>query len=102
MMKISNNFKKLEDRLRRIDGAPSVELSKLFNPEFMRSHTSHSSFAAFVEASPFKVSIEEEFNAIPDAEWDKYVQSSTRFNSWAEMQKRAAAEWVKQELDLTR
>ena len=45
------------------------------------------------EASGFAMETPEDFAAIPDAEWDAFIASRTRFADWRTMQEKAAADW---------
>ena len=47
-----------------------------------------------VAESEWTVESVEDFEAIPDGPWDAYVQQTTQFRSWKEMQKSAAQEWT--------
>jgi hypothetical protein len=51
-------------------------------------------------ASPFKVETKEDFEAIPDDEWNTYIASNTSFESWEEMQHQAAGEYVAKQIGL--
>jgi hypothetical protein len=42
----------------------------------------------------------EDFERIPDDEWDAYVKRSTRFGSWEAMQKQAGEEYIERRLNL--
>ncbi len=64
----------------------------------MKEFTAFSSFSAMLEASPFDVASEDDFKAIPEDEWDRYVRTATTFSSWSEMQKEAGLQWVKRQL----
>lgn len=65
---------------------------------FMSEHTSHPSWKAFAEAShlfPGDDVSQEAFEMIPDAAWDLWVKSATRFASWKEMLQAAATRYYK-------
>jgi hypothetical protein len=89
-----NDIKRLQNRLQALNGRHAVPLMELFAEEFMLLNTDYPSFARMIEASGFRVDSEEGFAAIPDAEWDAFVVSHTRFASWDEMRRAAAARWV--------
>ena len=63
-----------------------MSLSELLNDDFIAMHGSFASFDEQLAAGPFKVETKEDFEAIPDAEWDSYVAGNTPFESWEEMQ----------------
>ena len=94
----NSNLRRLQENLRRVSGENRVRLFDMFNPAFMRKHTRYASFQALLDASGYKVVTDEDFKAIPDAEWEKHITRSTRFPSWLEMQKVAGAEWMQGQL----
>ncbi|ELZ15102.1 hypothetical protein C476_17992 [Natrinema limicola JCM 13563] len=49
---------------------------------------------AFFEASPWTVESDGDFEAIPDDEFDEYVDQHTRFSGFEAMQKKALEEWT--------
>jgi len=93
-----DGLRKLKQRAQELDGTHQVPVSQLLNAGFMRKHTSFADFEAMVKASPFPVNTAEEFQAIPDAEWNMFVRQQTKFASWRKMLSAAAAEWMKQRL----
>lgn len=90
----------LQRRAEELDGTHEIPFSELFGPAFLRKHTDFSSLDEMMAASGFKVETPEDFAAIPDAEWERFITSRTRFHSWEEMQKRAVEEWGARKLGL--
>lgn len=84
--------------LERLDGTRSVPFDQLFPRPFMHRYTNFGSIEEMLEKSGFKVETMEDFAAIPDEEWDRYVNENTRFSSWDEMQERAVEEYTLKEL----
>lgn len=77
--------RRLDDIAKRaaeLDGKQqTVSLSELLNDDFIAEHSSFASFDKLLAASPFKVETKEDFEAIPDAEWDTYIAANTSFES---------------------
>jgi len=96
--------RRLDDVAKRaaeLDGKQqTVPLSELLNNDFIAEHSSFASFDDLLAASPFKVETKEDFEAIPDAEWNTYIAANTSFESWEEMQQQAASEYVAKQLGL--
>jgi len=86
---------KLAQNLEDLSQKKFVSYDELFNSDFMNSNTQCSSFSDFLEAGGFKVESKEDFAAIPDAEFDLYVQQNTSFLNWAEMQEAATSSWIR-------
>lgn len=83
-----------------LDGEHTVSMDELFPATFMNACSSSSSFAHFLEAGGFVVESTEDFAAIPDDEWDAYVERSTTFANWEAMKGAAATAWMTRQLGL--
>jgi hypothetical protein len=93
--------KKLEALQRRAQNLSGpVAFEDLFPPEFMRRYTDVKSIDELVAASGYKVESTEDFEAIPQAEWDALIQAKTRFPNWEAMQKKAGEEYIERRLNL--
>jgi hypothetical protein len=88
----------LEERARALDGKHRVSMYELLTPSFMSRNTIFPSFEAMLEASGFNVESQEDFEKIPDEDWDRYVASSTSFLNWQAMLEEAGTEWAKTKL----
>ena len=82
------------------DQQQSVPLSEFLNDDFIAKHSSFASFNELLAASPFKVETKEDFEAIPDANWDINIAANTSFGSWKEMQHEAVGEYVAKQIGL--
>jgi hypothetical protein len=93
--------KKLDDLARKadeLDGEHNIPLNELLTPTFLSGHTRFSSVDEMIEASGFKVDSQEDFAAIPDAEWDEFIRSVSSFSNWQEMLSAATQEWAAKKL----
>ncbi|AMN69055.1 hypothetical protein [Psychrobacter sp. P11G5] len=79
----------LEKNLSELSATHSIPLGDLMNPSFISSCSQYSNFEALIEASGFKVKSKEDFAAIPDHEWEQFIQTNTSYESWIEMQQDA-------------
>ena len=95
---LERKLKKLEKAAESVDG--EVKLSELFNESFMRRHSSYPTFDSLLENCGYPCETAEDFEAIPDAEFDAYIRKVTTFISWEEMRTVAAQEHVKKKLGL--
>jgi hypothetical protein len=68
------------------------------NTDFISSCSQYSSLEELIDASGFKVESKEDFEAIPDDEWEEFIQSNTSHESWLEMQKAAVLAYTKASL----
>ena len=91
-------LKRLEDNTRALSGRHDIRSSEFFPPAFMRQYTKVTSFDALLEASGFRVESLADFDAIPEAEWEKVIRSHTSFSSWRQMQEKAGEEYAERTL----
>lgn len=107
-MEISfEGFDDLERKIRELakgaedlEGEHSVSFEELFPEVFMRANTDFESIDQMIESSGFKIETTEEFEAIPDDEWDTFIGEHTRFADWDEMMGSAVEDWAVGKLDL--
>ena len=92
------SLKRLEDNTWALSGRHDIRSSEFFPPPFMRQHTKVASFDALLEASGFKIESQADFEAIPEAEWEKVIRANTSFSSWREMQEKAGVEYAERKL----
>jgi hypothetical protein len=92
------SLKRMENNARRLEGRHEIKASDIFTPAFMRRYTKVISFEALIEAGGFQVDSQADFDAIPDAEWEKVVREHTSFASWREMQEKGAEEYASKRL----
>lgn len=81
-----------------LSGTNEVPMEDLLTDSFMRKNTDFGSFEAFIEASPWTVENQADFEAIPESEFDDYVDEQTVFNSWEAMLSRGGEEWAARQL----
>ena len=86
-VKSTGNLDKLISNLSEMSGSTEVKLADLMNSEFMSKCSEFSSLDEMFETSPFTIESKEDFFAIPDDEWDIFINRSTTYDNWLEMQK---------------
>lgn len=72
---------------------PPDALESLFPDAFMAQHTAHDSFRAFLAASPWRIESQSDFDDIPEADFDTYVERETVFPTWDAMLDTASRQW---------
>ncbi len=97
---LQKQLKRMAEGFERAKGTYEVSFGELFHPEFMSRHSRHASIQELFDASGFKVERKDDLAAIPDADWDGHIRSSTDFPDWESMQKAAAAEWFKKKVGI--
>lgn len=101
-IKVTNNFDKvakdLEKKAKAINGP--VSFATLFNSSFMAKYTNLKAFEELLSLGGYIVNSKEDFEAIPEDEFDKLISENTKFSSWEEMYTKAAEEYVVSKLNL--
>lgn len=99
-----DNFRKKLDRLAKnaaaLDGQHNVPITELLTPAFVSRHTRFASADELFDQSGFKIENPEDFAAIPDEEWDKYICSVSSFSGWQAMLSKAGEAWATKKLGL--
>lgn len=93
-----DDLDKLIENASKLDGEHEVSMEELFGEGFMSSCSKFSSFEEFLDASGYEVQSNEDFEKIPDDEWDDFVSSNTSYQSWKEMQEAAVAKYAEKQL----
>jgi hypothetical protein len=94
-----DRLKKLADDAEELDGQ-SVPLSEVLTDEFVHTNSPFDSLDNLIKASGYTVESQEDFEAIPDEEWDRFISDNTSFDSWQEMIDSAGAIYAKNKLGL--
>lgn len=93
---LQKEIRSIEQRVRSLSGKVSFE--QLFTTNFIRRHTDFGSMAELIDASGFSVESQEDFENIPDAEWDVFISERTRFENWEDMLQAAVDEYIEKKL----
>lgn len=103
----TSGFDELEKQLSRMEqGAKElgetkqVSFGELFTTSFMQEYTPFSSLDELLTAGGFNVESSEDFEAIPDADFDRYIAAVTQFKSWDDMLGEATSQYVSKKLGL--
>lgn len=94
---LSKKLDELQESAKSIQGT-QVPLGELLTPGFLAKHTRFLSEDELFEASGFSVQSTEDFDKIPDEEWDNFIQQNTPFATWSDMLSAAGAEWAQKKL----
>lgn len=97
---LQKRLQELKDKVQEAEGTHSVSISELLNAEFLASCSAFSSMDELFEASGFNIKSQEDFEAIPDTDWEWFIQQNTSYTSWAEMKQAAATIWMEKKLNL--
>ncbi|MGJ0354054.1 hypothetical protein [Aliarcobacter cryaerophilus] len=88
-MKFNNSLSKLSKTINELSKSKSISFNDLYPRSFMLANSSFSSFEELISNSTFTITSQEDFNNIPEKEWDSYIKSVTKFSSWDEMKSKA-------------
>lgn len=89
----------LEKKADQISSKPlgMVSFTDLFTPNFMTTYTQFANFGELLTVGKFKVNSLEEFKALLNEEFDKFIEKTTKFKSWEEMQSTAVTDYFKKQ-----
>lgn len=96
--KSNGNLEKLSKNLSELSGSSGVKLVDLMSSNFISSCSRYSSLEELFDSSGFKIESKEDFAAIPDEDWDAFIQGNTTHENWLEMQKAALLSYTKAHL----
>lgn len=100
LKEIERKLDDLSRRAKEIDGTNDVPIDELLSVSFLSLCSKFSSAQEMFEASGYKIETQEDFNVIPDKEWDEFIKNNTEYTSWEEMLHAASAVWIKKKLGL--
>jgi len=91
---LQKQLKDMERKARELEKGVNVSFEELFNENFMSKYTKFNSFEDFLTAGNFDVESQEDFEAIPDEEFDAHVANNSKFNDWSNMMNTAGTEYT--------
>lgn len=97
---LQKELEKLTEQAENLHGENEVPMDELFTNGFMQTHTDFESLEEFFSNSPWEVETKDDFNKIPQSEFDAYVTKHTGFNDWDAMLSAAGREWITRQLGL--
>ncbi|MBY6188515.1 hypothetical protein KUV89_18020 [Marinobacter hydrocarbonoclasticus] len=95
---VNDALAQLIEQLSKLDDCDEITLGDLLSPEFLAQCSSFSDIEQFFNASGFTVESAEDFAAIPEPEWNAFIQAHTCFSSWDELQHSALKAYVERRL----
>lgn len=88
----------IQQSAEEVSGTNEVPMPELFRPDFMQTYTEFETLEDFFDESPWTIESQEDFEEIPEDEFDEYVDEHTGFDSWEMMLKTAGREWMSRQL----
>lgn len=96
----SKKLDTLAKNAKALDGQHTVSVTDLLTPAFVAKYTRFSNADEMFEASGFRIETSEDFKAIPDDKWDKFIRSISSFQDWQSMLSEASKVWAVRKLGL--
>ncbi len=95
-----SDLENMVEDLEKSNGKPEKSMSMvsfkdLFTPAFMTTYTDFANFSELLVVGKFNVNSLEDFMALLDKEFDKFIKKTTKFENWEEMQSTAVADYMK-------
>ncbi|MCM3396779.1 hypothetical protein M3638_02860 [Oceanobacillus profundus] len=95
---LGKKLNQMQRAAKEMEKGEEVSFDVLFNQSFMLKHTQFNSFDELLEAGNFVVNSPEDFEAIPDDEFDKHIAKTTQFDNWEDMKTTAATDYAAKKL----
>lgn len=95
---VFNKLDKIQENLEAIDGENQVSMDDLFDSSFMEKYTNFHNMPDFLKQPGLEITTSEQFKAFDEKELDKFVNKSTQFSTWSEMQHKASDAWISRQL----
>lgn len=95
LSKLADN---LENLSKGLEEEPVVSLTDILTPEFISQHTKFKNLEDLFQASGFECNTQEEFEALPEEELSRYIQSISFFDTFQEMLQTAGTEYFKERI----
>ncbi len=98
---LTRKLKSLERKAKALDGTHQVPLSDLLSVSFLGRYTKFASFSEFEDKileNGFSIETQQDFENLPESEWNLFIARYTHFSSWDELIQKAGAEWAKKQL----
>lgn len=96
--KLKKELKKMKKAAEDLSNTKQISFDDLFNSNFISAHTNFTSFNELLAAGGFTVNSQEDFEAIPEDEFDKHIRATTKFKSWQQMLDTATEKYVTKKL----
>ncbi len=77
-----------------------VHLGDLLTPDFIARHSRFAAEDEMFVASGFDIQSAQDFAAIPDVDWDRFIEQNTSFDTWLDMLQAAHFEWFQRNLKI--
>lgn len=90
---------KMAEESEKLNGT-YVTFEELFPKYFMKRHSDFETFNELLDAGGYNVETQEEFEALPQEEWNDYIKKVTDFTDWQEMLTEAGTRYAGRRLGL--
>lgn len=90
----------INDLMERVESlGGELPMEDLFPDDFMQTYTDFGTFQDFLENSHWEIETKEDFEQIPEHEFDVYVDKNTGFNDWETMLEAAGREYIMRQMN---
>jgi len=93
-----SGLNRLTENVKALNGSQEVPFLEIMSPDFICSVSRFDSFDSFAKGAGYTVLTDDDLTAIPDVPWDDFIRTETSFESWLEMQKAGAAQYMRRKL----
>lgn len=92
---LKRQLDEMQRKVEKAGGTRTVPIAEVLTPTFLARFSDFESFADLVAKSGFTIESQEDFDRIPQDEWDTFIAQNTQFSSWQDMLQMAGMELLK-------
>lgn len=93
---LTDSLDSFQKKLEKNSGTQEVTFDVLFPNSFMTKHSKYSDIDSFLSAS--NINSQEDFDNVPESQFDVFVNANSDFSSWQNMQQQATNEYFAKKL----
>ncbi|MFW1760442.1 hypothetical protein [Acinetobacter calcoaceticus] len=100
-VKITGNLKGLKQLTKnaeKLKAKGKASFTEIVSPEFISSHTDYSDIFDLFKHAGFEIETVEQIESIPEEDLDNFIREKTKFESFVDLQKNAASEYMRKQL----
>lgn len=91
---LEDDINQLVKKSKELEGEHEVPLDQILTDDFISKHTKFQNADEMFQASGFKMDTVEDWEAIPEDEWDVFIKSISSFADWEAMYGQASEDYL--------
>ncbi len=88
------HLNKMQKGLEELGNTNYIPFNELITDSFVRKNTNYSSVDELIEKSGFQIETQEDFDNVPEENWNKFISENSKFKTFQGMIDSAGEEYV--------